>query len=32
VRLTAAAAYLISSGAVVGSPVEGEAAQRARTN
>jgi len=29
VRLTAAAAYLISTGAVVGSPVEGETAPRA---
>lgn len=30
VRLTAAAAYLISTGAVLGSPVEGQAATRAR--
>ena len=32
VRLTAAAAYLISTGAVVGSPVEGENPPRARTH
>jgi HEAT repeat protein len=32
VRLTAAAAYLISTGAVAGSPVEGETISHTRTH